>query len=59
MSLTISDLEQRYGDKEILRGISFDVEKGKVVSVLGPNGCGKSTLIKTVSYFRHLLRKCA
>ena len=48
VSLTISDLEQRYGGKEILRGISFDVEKGKVVSVLGPNGCGKSTLIKTV-----------
>ena len=48
MSLEIKDLEQRYGDKEVLKGISIDVEKGRMVSVLGPNGCGKSTLIRTV-----------
>ena len=48
MTLRIDSLCQGYGDHTVIDGISFEVEKGMVVSVLGPNGSGKSTLIRTV-----------
>lgn len=38
-----------FGKKEILRDISMDFEKGKITTIIGPNGCGKSSLLKTVS----------
>ena len=48
MTLRITELHQSYGDNVVLKGLTFDVEKGKLVSVLGPNGSGKSTLIRTI-----------
>ena len=35
----------RYGEKEVLRNLSFSLQKGEVLGVVGPNGAGKSTLI--------------
>ncbi len=37
-----------YGDLEILHGVSLNVGEGEVVAIIGPNGCGKSTLMKTI-----------
>lgn len=37
-----------YGYTEVLKGISFQLDKGKIYSVIGPNGSGKSTLIKSI-----------
>lgn len=48
MTLRIESLCQGYGDHTVIDGISFEIGKGKLVSVLGPNGSGKSTLIRTV-----------
>ena len=48
MTLCVESLCQGYGDHTVIESISFEVEKGRVVSVLGPNGSGKSTLIRTV-----------
>lgn len=38
-----------YGKRQILENITMDFEKGKVTTIIGPNGCGKSSLLKTIS----------
>ena len=45
----VSNLSGGYDGKEIIRDVSFHVEKGKVLGILGPNGSGKSTLVKCIS----------
>ena len=47
--LTVRDLKVNYGGIEALKGISFDVEKGSVVTLIGANGAGKSTTLRAVS----------
>ena len=47
--LEIRDLVVRYGEIEALRGISFAVEEGQVVTLLGANGAGKSTTLRAIS----------
>jgi len=49
--LTVRDIHTYYGNSHILQGISFDVEKGKVVGLLGRNGMGKTTLIRSIVGF--------
>ena len=46
--LDVSGLEGGYGSVQILYGIDMYVEEGEFVTIIGPNGCGKSTLIKTI-----------
>lgn len=48
MTLVADSIRQGYGDNVVIDGISFELEKGSLISVLGPNGSGKSTLIRTV-----------
>lgn len=44
--LSVDGLGFKYGRRDILRDISFEAEGGKVISILGPNGVGKTTLLK-------------
>lgn len=48
MRLEIEGLSVGYGGTTIIRGVSFSVEAGEVVSVMGKNGVGKTTLLKTI-----------
>ena len=47
--LEVRDLKVRYGEIEALDGISFDVQPGEVVTLLGANGAGKSTTLRAIS----------
>ena len=47
--LEISDLRVNYGEIEALRGLSFSVDEGEVVTLLGSNGAGKSTTLRAIS----------
>lgn len=46
MRLEVKDIRKSFGDKEILKGISFSVESGKALGLLGRNGAGKTTTIR-------------
>ena len=48
MSIEVQNLSFSYGDRPVLHDISFRVEKGEFISILGPNGVGKSTLFRCV-----------
>jgi len=45
-TIEVTSLVARYEDREILKGISFSIPRGKVTVILGGSGCGKSTLLK-------------
>ncbi|MCM1485678.1 MAG: ATP-binding cassette domain-containing protein, partial [Faecalibacterium sp.] len=47
--INISSLKKTYGSKVVLDGISFTAEPGQIIGLLGPNGCGKTTLIKIMT----------
>ena len=44
--LEIRNLKKSFGSLEVIKGISLNVEEGKVVSIIGPSGSGKSTLLR-------------
>lgn len=47
--LTVENLEVKYGGILALKGISFDVNKGEIVSLIGANGAGKTTTLRAIS----------
>ena len=47
--LEVKDLEVYYGVIQALKGISFDVEQGDIVALIGANGAGKTTTLHTIT----------
>jgi polar amino acid transport system ATP-binding protein len=47
--VSLRDVHKSYGPIEVIKGISFDVNKGEVVCIIGPSGSGKSTLIRCIN----------
>lgn len=48
-SIEITDLHKTFGEKEVLKGINFTIDKGQILALLGPNGAGKTTTIRILS----------
>ena len=48
--IRLDGLKKSYGNKEILHHVSFSAQKGDVVSILGPSGTGKTTLLRCLNY---------
>ena len=48
MSLSVENLFFSYGQRAVLRDVTFAAEKGELLSVLGPNGVGKTTLFRCI-----------
>ena len=51
--LSLKDVHAAYGRIEALQGISIEVRRGEIVAMLGGNGAGKSTTLKTISGLMH------
>src|SRR3989339_231302 len=49
--LEISNVSVKFGDAMILKNISFSVNEKEIVGIIGPNGCGKTTLLNAISGF--------
>ncbi|HQE66471.1 MAG TPA: ATP-binding cassette domain-containing protein, partial [Bacillota bacterium] len=47
--LEVKDLHVSYGAIKAVKGISFNVEEGEIVTLIGANGAGKSTTLRTIS----------
>jgi ABC-type histidine transport system ATPase subunit len=48
-SISVIDVHKRFGPLEVLRGVTFDVPRGSVVSMIGASGSGKSTLLRCIN----------
>ena len=47
-NISLFDTAFDYGEKEVFQDISLDVHKGEMLSILGSNGCGKTTLLRCI-----------
>ena len=47
--LSVKNLHKKFGQLEVLKGVTIDVNKGDVVAVIGPSGCGKSTFLRCLN----------
>ena len=53
MILSAKEITINYGKVAAVRNISFDIEEGTIVTLIGANGAGKSTILKTISGLKH------
>ena len=56
--LSVKNIYKRFGKTEVLKGVSFDMEEGQVVSVLGSSGSGKTTLLRCINFLERADSGC-
>jgi sulfonate transport system ATP-binding protein len=49
LAVTLKGVEKRFGERQVLAGLDFAIERGSFVSIVGRSGCGKSTLLRLVA----------
>ena len=49
MKLEVKDITKSFGDKQVLHGISFEVQSGRALGLLGRNGAGKTTIFNLLT----------
>jgi ABC-type polar amino acid transport system ATPase subunit len=47
--LAVSGLKKSFGQRQVLKGVDLTVDRGEVICILGPNGCGKSTFLRCLN----------
>ena len=47
--LEVKDLHKSFGEQEVIKGISTEVNRGDVIAIIGPSGCGKSTFLRSLN----------
>ncbi len=47
--IKVDNITKKFGDKEVIKGITFDVVEGEIFGFLGPNGAGKTTIVKMLN----------
>ena len=47
--ISVKNLHKSFGDLEVLKGVSLEVNKGDVIAIIGPSGCGKSTFLRCLN----------
>ena len=56
--LTISNMELYYGDFKALKGINLNIQANEITAFIGPSGCGKCTLLKSLNRMNDLVEGC-
>ena len=51
--ISVKELTKSYGKKVVLDNISFNINQGEIVAIVGPNGTGKTTLLETLMTLRN------
>lgn len=52
--MRVSNLKKSYGNLEVLKKVTFEIEKNDVVAVIGPSGSGKSTMLRSLVYLEQI-----
>lgn len=53
MLLRVDNLRKQFGQREVLKGIDFQVDQGEVVVIIGPSGSGKTTLLRNLNFLEN------